>query len=106
MMRTPKGYVAVRCDYEGTTDDRADRWYIDKIGEPVDHRGPGDRTRREAVAQLVDRLDDIERSAAEMLHWTSWQEPDPCRVCGDTSDRCRFARACSCWRGIPCVDAP
>ena len=69
-MRTPKGYVARRGDFDGTTDDRRDRWYIDTIGEPVDHRGPGHPTRREAVAMLVDRLDDIERSQAETLHWT------------------------------------
>ena len=104
-MRTPKGYVAVRGDYTGTTDDRRDRWYIDTIGQPVDHRGPGHRTRREAVQMLVDRLNDIERSQAERLYWTR-QAPTPCDVCGDTSGRCRFDRACSCWRGIPCGVAP
>jgi hypothetical protein len=26
-----------------------------------------------------------------------------CGVCGDTTGRCRFARACSCWRGVPCL---
>lgn len=33
-MKTPKGYVAVRGGYTDTTDERADRWYIDTIGEP------------------------------------------------------------------------
>jgi hypothetical protein len=116
-MRTPKGYAAVRGDDAHDLgmpahmgNDRADRWYIDTIGQPVDHRGPGHRTRREAVQMLVGRLDDIER-------WTSHPggadaadaiaperlAPDPCEVCGDASGRCRFARACSCWRGVPCA---
>ena len=25
-----------------------------------------------------------------------------CEVCGDTSRACRFEKACSCWRGMPC----
>lgn len=27
----------------------------------------------------------------------------PCGVCRDATGRCSFARACSCWRGYPCV---
>lgn len=75
-MRTPKGYVAVRGDCtddigmpDHMGDDRADRWYIDRIGEPVDHRGAGKRTRREAVEMLVDRLDDIDFDQSERLRW-------------------------------------
>lgn len=66
-MRTPKGYHVRRGDYEDTTDDRTGRWYIDKDGEPIDHRGKGYATRREAVETLVRRLSD----SADTLWWTS-----------------------------------
>lgn len=63
-MRTPRGYVARRGDEHNHpngawphTDDCDDRWYIDTIGQPVDHRGKGYRTRAEAVEVLSDRLD-------------------------------------------------
>lgn len=37
--------------YQGTTDDRLDRWYWYLAGrETIDRRGPGYRTRREAIA--------------------------------------------------------
>jgi hypothetical protein len=70
-MRTPRGYVTRRGDfYNDTTDDHADRWYTDKIGEPIDHRGQGYRTRREAIEALRDRLDDIEFAQSERLYWS------------------------------------
>jgi len=74
-MRTPKGYTARRGDYDHGNrqmphgDDCGDRWYIDAHGEPIDHRGPGYATRREAVWALVDRLDDVQRSFADTLRW-------------------------------------
>jgi hypothetical protein len=27
-----------------------------------------------------------------------------CEVCGDGTGACRFEKACSCWRGEPCMD--
>jgi hypothetical protein len=54
-VRTPRGYITRRGDFHGTTDDRAGRWYTDKIGEPIDHRGQGYRTRREAIEALRNR---------------------------------------------------
>lgn len=35
------GYDIVRGAYYGTTDDRADRWYLQDRSDVVDRRGPG-----------------------------------------------------------------
>jgi len=53
------GYEIVRGAYQNTSDDRLDRWYIQLIDSNIiDRRGPGFRTRREA-------LDHLERALAE-----------------------------------------
>jgi hypothetical protein len=62
--RTPIGWTVRRGDMANHPlpagdwrhgDDCADRWYADRDGEPIDHRGPGRPTRAEAieVAQMV-----------------------------------------------------
>jgi len=49
------GYLINRGAYFGTTDDRADRWYIERIdADCVDRCGPGYRTRREALDCIAD----------------------------------------------------
>lgn len=53
-------YRITRGDYYGTTDNRADRWYIDAIDGPVDRPGKGYRTARlakDALAALDAGLD-------------------------------------------------
>lgn len=51
------GYEVVRGAYHGTTDDRADGWYIQDTWIPlVDRRGPGYRTRQDALDALEDAL--------------------------------------------------
>jgi hypothetical protein len=53
------GYELVRGSYYGTTDDRADRWYIDlDFVTTVDRRGSGYRTKREALDALAQLLGD------------------------------------------------
>lgn len=51
------GYTITRGAYQGTPDDRLDRWYVERIdADAHDRRGPGYRTRREAleaVAEIV-----------------------------------------------------
>lgn len=52
------GYRIVRGAYSGTTDDRADRWYVDhRDEEALDHRGRGFATKLDALAAIQDRLD-------------------------------------------------
>ncbi|MEW8957841.1 MAG: hypothetical protein AB2448_01825 [Moorella sp. (in: firmicutes)] len=52
-----KGYDVVRGAYHGTTDDRADRWYImDRSSPVIDRRGSGYRTRKEALEALTEAL--------------------------------------------------
>jgi hypothetical protein len=47
-------FTATRGTYQGTTDDRIDRWYIeDAEARHVDRRGPGYRTKREALAEAA-----------------------------------------------------
>ena len=46
------GFEIVRGNYVGTPDDRADRWYINQIPGPVDHRGSGFLTRKSALQEL------------------------------------------------------
>lgn len=48
------GYEITRGAYTGTTDDRADRWYIAKIDSViVDRRGAGYCTKRAALEALT-----------------------------------------------------
>ena len=54
------GYWIDRGNYVGTTDDRADRWYINTKGQPIDHRGAGWATHREAIEELSRRLEPVE----------------------------------------------
>ena len=57
-----KGYEITHGGYHGTTDDRADRWYIDDPDSTtIDRRGPGYRTIAEAKAQI----DEWERNVKE-----------------------------------------
>lgn len=52
-----KGYRIIRGSYTGTTDDRADRWYIDNLNSNIiDKRGPGFRTRQDALEALSERI--------------------------------------------------
>ena len=55
-MSNPRGYWIDRGNYVGTTDDRADRWYINRYREPIDHRGQGFATRAEALRHLTELL--------------------------------------------------
>jgi len=51
---TRRGYTISRGSYVGTTDDRLDRWYIDKRDSDTwDRRGPGYRT----LAECRDAID-------------------------------------------------
>ena len=53
-------YRITRGDYYGTTDNRADRWYIDSIDGPVDRHGKGYRSRalaQDALAALEAGVD-------------------------------------------------
>lgn len=48
-----KGYRIARGAYQGTTDDRLDRWYYDREDADVlDRRGPGVATLRDAKAAI------------------------------------------------------
>lgn len=48
-----RDYEIVRGAYQGTTDDRLDRWYIQIKGcTLIDRRGAGYATKREAMADL------------------------------------------------------
>lgn len=50
------GYEVIRGAYAGTTDDRADRWYIQEINsDTVDRRGAGFSTKKEALEVLSAR---------------------------------------------------
>ncbi len=70
MRRTPTGWTVRRGDETNHPtpagdwphgDDCADRWYADRDGEPIDHGGPGSRTRGEAIDALRDKLEDMQR---------------------------------------------
>lgn len=52
------GWTVERGAFSGTTDDRADRWYVYRLStyHAVDRRGVGYRTRREALAALEEHL--------------------------------------------------
>lgn len=52
-----RGYQIVRGAYHGTSDDRADRWYIQSLtSATVDRRGKGFAGKDEALARLADDL--------------------------------------------------
>ncbi len=61
--RTVGQYTVGRGAYYGTTDDRADRWYVwPTAGVMIDRRGSGHATMRDAVAyarecNLCDQID-------------------------------------------------
>lgn len=46
------GYSVTRGAYSGTTDDRLDRWYLQAEDGPVDRRGAGFATKKEALLHL------------------------------------------------------
>lgn len=51
------GWEVVRGSYYGTCDDRADRWYTQRIdARVVDRRGPGAPTKKAALASLEEYL--------------------------------------------------
>ena len=59
------GYHVARGAYHGTTDDRADRWYVaHNDDEMIDRRGDGYRTQREAWEAAAEH-------AAEMADWAA-----------------------------------
>lgn len=57
------GYDVSRGAYYGTTDDRGDRWYLDRIDNagPIDHRGAGYPSRSAALDALAERLEEVTR---------------------------------------------
>jgi hypothetical protein len=58
------GYCIVRGAYLGTTDDRADRWYVDHTDEEyLDHRGDGFVTKAAALLAIERKLDTDAHSA-------------------------------------------
>jgi hypothetical protein len=63
------GYWISRGAYQGTCDDRLDRWYIDEIGaDHLDRRGAGYRTTRDAKDEIdreIDRWHQFENWARE-----------------------------------------
>ncbi len=55
------GYTITRGAYQGTCDDRLDRWYAYPADGDIDRRGEGFATRRaakQAVENIVSELDD------------------------------------------------
>lgn len=47
------GFRLTRGDYQGTSDDRLNRWYAEAIEANYAHRpGPGSKTKREALEEL------------------------------------------------------
>lgn len=62
------GYRIVRGSYVGTSDDRIDRWYIDRLDSNViDRRGAGYRTKAEALQAIEEHEAWRERAKAEAL---------------------------------------
>jgi hypothetical protein len=51
-----KGGWIAKGGYVGTCDDRADRWYINRIGNPINHQGKGFATRAAALQHLAESL--------------------------------------------------
>lgn len=57
MPRTYHGYSIVRGAYQGTTDDRLDRWYVQHPTDTaIDRRGPGYATIAEAKRAIDEQL--------------------------------------------------
>ncbi len=55
-METYRGYIIERGAYQGTTDDRLDRWYARRRdAEIIDRRGPGHPT----IAAAKEAVDDL-----------------------------------------------
>jgi len=53
------GYRVIRGSFTGTSDDRADRWYLDDLNSNlIDKRGAGFKTLQDALDTLAQRLDD------------------------------------------------
>ncbi len=53
MTHTYKGYTITRGAYQGTTDDRMDRWYVQSADdEAIDRRGAGHATLADAKAAI------------------------------------------------------
>jgi hypothetical protein len=52
------GYSITRGSYQGTTDDRLDRWYIEREGDPVCRIGGGFLTKKAALEHLSVMLND------------------------------------------------
>jgi hypothetical protein len=53
-----RGYTLSRGAYVGTSDDNARGWYIDPVDSDTwDRRGPGYRTRREAMSAITCQTD-------------------------------------------------
>ena len=60
------GYRISRGAYQGTCDDRLDRWYIDSIeADYLDRRGAGYRTTRDAK-------NEIDREIGRGLRFDDW----------------------------------
>ena len=63
---TYRGYWISRGAYQGTSDDRLDGWYVDKIGaDYLDRRGAGYATARDAKDEIDDLS--IPRRIRELL---------------------------------------
>lgn len=68
------GYAVVRGAYRGTTDDRLDRWYIERTDSRVISRlGSGYSTRADALWALTERLaaDEAMDSQVDMVDVTA-----------------------------------
>lgn len=53
----PSAWFVQRGAYQGTTDDRLDRWYPRcRDDESIDRRGPGHRTRQEAGKAAAEQI--------------------------------------------------
>lgn len=56
-----RGFVLMRGEYQGNTDDRYGRWYIQRVDSGrLDFRGPGFATRREALEEIERLIDTAE----------------------------------------------
>lgn len=72
------GYRIVRGAYSGTTDDRADRWYVDhRDDDLLDHRGRGFATKRDALLAIREKLDMDAWSAELDGEWWAANERQP-----------------------------
>lgn len=52
-----RGFRIARGSYQGTTDDRLDRWYADPVdADTLDRRGPGHATLADAKAAIDEAI--------------------------------------------------